>query len=974
MKIKLFAFIVVLLMIFQIHADTGYRVIPDNSSLEILTPSLKNVKHLKIELDNGLQAYLISDPDADKSGAALAVQVGSWEDPRNDIGMAHFLEHLLFLGTKKYPEEGAYRQFISDNGGSSNAYTGSMITNYMFSVNNEAFEEALDRFAQFFIDPLFNPSGVNREMHAVNQELAMRTENDALRNYLVAKAMANPNHPYHEWGCGSLETLKSISREHLIEWYREHYSANLMHLAVISTLPMDQLIQQVIKDFSPIKNYHYSVPEFPGTIFTEQAQGKMVYIESVKDIRSLSMVWEMPREFVNDMDLHTADIVGFLLSNRGPQSLYELLHKEGLIEDIGAEADVESKDKGVFLISVDLTEKGFQNKDLVIEKIFQAINTFKNQELPRYIFNEIQTMAKINYEYQSRIDTFNAVSEIAAQMLYEDLSTYPLKTISPTKYDPNKVRKFFQFLKPDSCLYLLATPQAFSDHSSVHQEKWSGAPYVVTSINSEILINWEHVSELSSVSVPKPNPYIPENLKLVYPTDINKDKVVPERLNINLQKSLVYFAPDLKFHVPKVYLQFYLNCPEFLTSLQNQVLMDLYLKSASEFLAPQVSVAGFAGMKTSLSISPYLGMGVGIYGYSSKAEKYLHTILEELRAMTLSKELFENYKDELLKAYKNASKNYPYRQAMDLVGAIINKYQFLPEDKAEAIQGIDYEMFLGFIEKLYDQIFVRGLLYGNLTKQNAEKIFDQVQVSFTNAQAYPLPNQPQKAVIDLEKQSVPHSISKDISLQGNATILVIGEGDFSFQYRALQTLLQNLVDTPFFETLRTKQQTGYLVATIDREFERQLFSLFVIQSNSYKPEDLLVRMEVFRQDFLEDLLTNPEKKDQFEIIKKNEIKNLELQPKNLSEMGARLNLLAFEYKGEFDWFEKRIEGMKSVCFQDLMVFAKKYYSPVNPMRFAILLEGTKNPPNPYTYYPIDSVKDYKASSSYETVSDLKLAM
>ena len=126
----------------------------------ILTPSLSEQKTLKLQLNNGLKAIIISDPKTDKSGAVLAVNVGSWEDPIEHPGLAHFLEHMLFMGTKKYPEEGEYQRYIQDNSGQTNAFTANHITSYLFSINNDSFEEGLNRFSQFFKEPLFNPSGV----------------------------------------------------------------------------------------------------------------------------------------------------------------------------------------------------------------------------------------------------------------------------------------------------------------------------------------------------------------------------------------------------------------------------------------------------------------------------------------------------------------------------------------------------------------------------------------------------------------------------------------------------------------------------------------------------------------------------------------------------------------------------------------------------------------------------------------------
>ena len=133
--------------------------------------------------------------------------------------MAHFLEHMLFMGTAAYPNEFEYMQFINDHGGSVNAFTASDRTVYMFSVNNDAFDESLDRFSHFFIDPLLSPNCIERELHAVDQEHSKNIEHDGWRQYMIMKESGNPNHPYSSFSTGNAQTLSgipSVSFEELV--------------------------------------------------------------------------------------------------------------------------------------------------------------------------------------------------------------------------------------------------------------------------------------------------------------------------------------------------------------------------------------------------------------------------------------------------------------------------------------------------------------------------------------------------------------------------------------------------------------------------------------------------------------------------------------------------------------------------------------------------------------------------------------
>jgi insulysin len=72
------------------------------------------------------------------------------------------------MGTKKYPKENEFKQYVSNHGGLSNATTGLDHTNYFFEVESEFFEGALDRFSQLYISPLFDPSCIDREIFAID--------------------------------------------------------------------------------------------------------------------------------------------------------------------------------------------------------------------------------------------------------------------------------------------------------------------------------------------------------------------------------------------------------------------------------------------------------------------------------------------------------------------------------------------------------------------------------------------------------------------------------------------------------------------------------------------------------------------------------------------------------------------------------------------------------------------------------------
>ena len=134
-----------------------------------------------LTLPNGLRVLLASDPKADTAAAALDVHVGHYSDPDDIPGLAHFNEHMLFLGNKKFPEEGQLEAFLSAHGGSSNAYTAGEDTCYFFTVGKDSLLPALERFSQFFVSPLFTAAATSRELNAIESENAKNLQSDSWR-------------------------------------------------------------------------------------------------------------------------------------------------------------------------------------------------------------------------------------------------------------------------------------------------------------------------------------------------------------------------------------------------------------------------------------------------------------------------------------------------------------------------------------------------------------------------------------------------------------------------------------------------------------------------------------------------------------------------------------------------------------------------------------------------------------------------
>ncbi|KAH7350004.1 insulin-degrading enzyme [Plectosphaerella cucumerina] len=305
------------------------------------TPSLDDRRYRVVRLPNQLEALLVHDPDTDKASAALDCNVGNFSDEDDMPGMAHAVEHLLFMGTKKYPVENEYSQYLAANSGSSNAYTGPTSTNYYFEVsarpandeeptdeNPSALKGALDRFAQFFIEPLFLASTLDRELRAVDSENKKNLQSDQWRLHQLEKSLSNPNHPYCHFSTGNFEVLKTQPesrglnvRDKFMEFHAKHYSANRMKLVILGRESLDVLEKWAADFFSAVPDKNLAQNRWEDEApFRKSELGVQIFAKPVMDSRELNLYFPFLDE-ENLFESQPSRYVSHLIGHEGPGSI-----------------------------------------------------------------------------------------------------------------------------------------------------------------------------------------------------------------------------------------------------------------------------------------------------------------------------------------------------------------------------------------------------------------------------------------------------------------------------------------------------------------------------------------------------------------------------------------------------------------------------------------------------------------------------
>lgn len=348
----------------------------------LLFASYKETKN--IHLTNGIQALLISDSHLTKSACALSVGVGSWDDPVTFPGMAHFIEHLVFLGTKSFPEESDLVPFAQERGGECNAVTFRDQTVYGFSIHPQFFVEGLDRFSELFFCPQFSSSAIDREKHAIHHEFEDAIENSFLRIWRVFKE-TGAEHPNKQFSCGNLSSLRGLQQEDVLTWFHKYYRPNHMRLVLMGPSSISDLEESAAAYFSripPSSAHLHEEKEHRKNLSSSEQKGHFIYLEPTYTEKMLCLCWEIPEEFMGENQRALFSLGQTLLNHNYPHGLFKVLEEEGLAVDVQSDFWRVAKGKGMFRVNIVLTAKGVESYERVIRSCFCVFQGLEQTEIP----------------------------------------------------------------------------------------------------------------------------------------------------------------------------------------------------------------------------------------------------------------------------------------------------------------------------------------------------------------------------------------------------------------------------------------------------------------------------------------------------------------------------------------------------------------------------------------------------------------
>lgn len=911
-RYSVYAFSLLLLVgISLVGCESTPTLKPTVQNLEqvnIITSPNDDRQYAALLLPNGLQVVLVSDPSLENSAASLAVGVGSAHNPEDQLGLAHYLEHMLFLGTEKYPEPDGFMKYTQANGGMTNAFTAYDKTNYLFQINAGKFDEALDRFSDYFKKPTFDPDFSDKERNAVNNEWSLQKAQDNWNLYALQGYTANPANPSSKFTIGNLETLKdkpgSVLNDEMKKFYDAYYSANIMKLALVGKQSLPELKALAEKHFAAIPNNNVVLPEVTVPGLTKTEMGKTIYYKPIKELKVLYVDFPIQSNKA-EWRLKPNEFIHSLLTSEEPGTLGEQLRAQGLVKSLTAYFDTEAFGPDGFLrIQADLTDAGLQKQDDIIAAIFTYVDLIKRKGLDQNYYRELQAMRSKDFANAPKSDPLQQAVGLAMAQFDLPVENLMNSQYVYERYDAKAIKSVLAQLEEKRARIWYVNPAVQTDTPV----PFFDGTYAIRDITPAEFKRWNSLKANYKFNLPPLN-------------DLFSDQQAPIVDNIYLKPQQV---------VSQAGIEAFLAHPEFYREdkgkLALQINVDFALKSPKEavlahmvndIFAKQTMTlmdrAGRASLGIDTAVMDVNSQGIYISGYTSKHPQLLQQMLKEFIALDISDKHFREAMDSFQQNIANKKKNHVFRQLFGHAQRLMYKTQWSDEEVLAAAAKVSKADVIAYHQAVQVDPLLRLYAVGNYTEAQVRSMAQEAAVLLPGKRL-PEARAINHYVTPASGQLL--SLSDDVELADSAVLQAWFGSKKSDDEQAQLAVLNSLFSNAFFMQLRTNEQLGYVVTSFNYAVDDVPGFVMLVQSSNTDLPGIKTRMDKFRKDYLATLKATDEK--EIESAKQAMIANVLEKPTDFYSEADRYSSEFWHAKYKFDARDRYLAALQKVTKADLV--------------------------------------------------------
>lgn len=812
------------------------RVILDDQDITKSPTDQRNYRI--VELDNGMRCVLVHEAEARQASAALAVAAGHFHDPHHAQGLAHFLEHMLFLGTEKYPDANSYQSFISAHGGNHNAWTGTEFSNYYFTVDANYFDQALDRFMRFFYQPLFAQQWIEKELQSIESEFQLKRQDELRRLYQVHKATSNPKHPFSKFSVGNLSTLKdqpnNSLQQQLRDFFQRWYCARRMTLVLLGPQSLEQLTELASTHAQAVTSGCADVWDIDEPLYLPEQLGIEVHVNPIKDARRLIVTFALPG-INDDYANKTTSYIAHLLGYEGAGSLFGYLRDKHWINTLAAGGGISGSNFKDFNINMQLTEQGMAHRNEIIAALFHYIELIREQGLNpwRYEERRVGVMNAFNFQEQPR------ASDLAPQLAV-NLQHYLAEDIIFGDYRMDglfqpKARQFLDCMRPDN----MRVTVIHKDLPTDSVEPIYGSHYAVHPLSQQQLETFSACTP-TGVKLPGPNPYLAEPWQL---QSISSDEPTGLPRATQIAPALTsWHLHDIDFRQPKAHLYLGLQLPNVVATPASFAQTRLWCELMLDILNEQCYDAEIAGLHFNL-YPQQQGMTLHVSGPAHYAPQLTNALLQAMRSPQFCQQRWKDLRQRLMTNWRQALLHKPLNFLFSHLNVQLQPHTYSVLDLAVELERLSFDDFCASSPQLFAKAQVQLFVHGDVKAEQLTPVHEALSTWLDLAE--PL------APIDLTPAALgtlSNKVTVNTQHPDHAVIAVIQSMQNSVQQQGMFMLLNHMLQPRFFAQLRTEQQLGYLVGTTYLPMQQYPHLLFYVQSSRVDNQEIENAINAFFDD------------------------------------------------------------------------------------------------------------------------------
>ena len=381
----------------------------------------------KYKLKNGIT--LIFEKNSSKSVAVeVMFRVGSNFEKKGMAGISHFLEHMLFEGTKNRKDSREIANEIEKYGGEFNAYTTGDRTAFFIKIINKRFDKALDVLSDMVANPVFDKKVIEKEKLVILKEINMVTDDSRLHQWILFQKTLFEKHPAKNPTYGTVEAVKSFDRKKVADYYYAHYIPNNMIISIVGNVKNAK--EKIEKYFGRLKPGKITRRKMVREPFQKKSKK---FVEKKKTLNSY-MVLGYQTVSRMEKDAYVFDIITAVLGRGQSGWIFdEIRNKRGLAYQVGVNDENES-DYGVFAVYTGLDKKNIEKaKDIILQQ-FRRLDRINEKDL-----EEAKTFIEGSYTLETE-DNFKHADELAVleSIKSAELAKSYLKNIRKVKINDVK--------------------------------------------------------------------------------------------------------------------------------------------------------------------------------------------------------------------------------------------------------------------------------------------------------------------------------------------------------------------------------------------------------------------------------------------------------------------------------------------------------------------------------------------------------